>query len=40
MMASQTFLAVLVTMAVLVTAISPLLLIVMIVKDWKQKKIW
>ena len=40
MMASQSFLTILVSIAILVTAISPVLLIILIVKDWKQKRIW
>jgi len=39
-MASQTFLSILVSIAVVITAISPVLLIVLIIKDWKQKQIW
>ena len=40
MMASQTFLTVLVSIAVLITALSPVLLIILYIKDWKQKRIW
>jgi hypothetical protein len=39
-MASQTFLSILVSIAVVITAISPLLLIALIIKDWKNKRIW
>jgi len=39
-MASQTFLSILVSIAVVITAISPVLLVVLIIKDWKQKQIW
>ena len=40
MMASQTLLSILVGVAVLVTAVSPVILMVLIIKDWKQKQIW
>lgn len=40
MMASASFLSTLVSIAVLVTAISPFVLILLLIKDWKNKQIW
>jgi hypothetical protein len=40
MTASAGFLSGLVTCAVIVTALSPVLLIILLIRDWKGKKLW
>ena len=40
MIASELFLATIVGAAVLVTAISPIVLIALLVRDWKRKQLW
>jgi hypothetical protein len=40
MTASVTFLSVVISIAVAVTIISPIILLVLWFKDWKSKKIW
>jgi len=40
MTASLGFLSTLVGIAVLITAISPLILIIIFIRDWKGKKLW
>ena len=40
MTASLNFLSLLVGTAVLVTALSPLILIILLIKDWKGNKLW
>lgn len=40
MMASESFLSILVSIAVLITAVSPVVLLLLIIKDWKHKNIW
>ncbi len=40
MMASLGFLSALVGLAVFVTALSPVVLIILLIRDWKGKKLW
>mgnify|MGYP006307855917 FL=1 len=40
MMASEGFLSVLVSIALVITAIAPVALLVMLVRDWKRGNLW
>ena len=40
MNASLGFLTILVSVAVFVTAISPFILIILLIRDWKGKRLW
>ncbi len=40
MTASLGFLSLLVSVAVFVTAVSPLILIILLIRDWKGKRLW
>lgn len=40
MTASLTFLSTLVGTAVFVTALSPIILIILLIRDWKGKQLW
>ncbi|MDH5179877.1 MAG: hypothetical protein OEZ39_07980 [Gammaproteobacteria bacterium] len=40
MTVSETFLRYLVSIAVFVTALSPVVLILLLIRDWKGKKLW
>ena len=40
MIAGEGFLTVMVTIGLVVTAIAPLVLIVMLIRDWKKGQLW
>lgn len=40
MMASLNFLSLLVGTAVVITAISPVILLILLIRDWKGNKLW
>lgn len=40
MMASQGFLTILVTVALILTAVAPITLLILLVRDWTKGKLW
>lgn len=40
MQASLLFLSTLIGIAVVVTAVSPIVLLILLIRDWKGKKLW